>query len=92
MCRIKERKNEIEARNLNDNFVNVTLSDANAIANFKLREKSFPVGHQICKISGDRLITKISARLRTGHHRGMKIDRVGGRTYRNCEITVRIQS
>ncbi|GFT95822.1 ribonuclease H [Trichonephila clavipes] len=33
-----------EARSLNnDNFVNVILLDANAVTNFKLREKSIPV-------------------------------------------------
>ncbi|GFY01410.1 RNase H domain-containing protein [Trichonephila clavipes] len=67
-----------EARNLNnDNFVNVTLLDANAVTKFKLKEKSIPVKHQIFNISGDRLITKTIARLRTGHHRGMKFDRDG---------------
>ncbi|GFU95641.1 RNase H domain-containing protein [Trichonephila clavipes] len=74
-----------EARNLNNgNFVNVTLLDANAVANFKLREKSIPVKHQICNISGDRLITKTIARLRIGIYRVIKIDRDDGRTYRNC--------
>ncbi|GFT53436.1 RNase H domain-containing protein [Trichonephila clavipes] len=59
-----------EARNLNINkFVNATLLDANAIANFKLREKSFPLKYHICDISGDRLITKIIARTRIGLHR-----------------------
>ncbi|GFW81144.1 hypothetical protein TNCV_4805121 [Trichonephila clavipes] len=42
-------------------------------------EKSSPVKPQICNISADRLITKTIARLRTGHHRGMKIDRDGRR-------------
>ncbi|GFX15429.1 RNase H domain-containing protein [Trichonephila clavipes] len=75
-----------EARNLNnDKFVNITLLDANSVANFKLREKSISVNHQICNISGDRLITKTIARLRTGHYRGMKFDRVGTRSYRNCD-------
>ncbi|GFX07681.1 uncharacterized protein TNCV_4159501 [Trichonephila clavipes] len=74
-----------EDRNLNnDNFVKVTLSDANVVTNFKLREKTIPVKHQICNTSGDRLITKIITRLRTGHHKGMKFDR-DGRTYRNCD-------
>ncbi|GFV43844.1 RNase H domain-containing protein [Trichonephila clavipes] len=67
-----------EDRNLNsDNFVCITLLDANTVANFKLREKSIPVKHQICNISGDRLITKTIARLRADHYRGMKFDRDG---------------
>ncbi|GFU85116.1 uncharacterized protein TNCV_1553791 [Trichonephila clavipes] len=67
------------------NFVNITLLDANAVTNFKLREKSIPVKHQICNISEDHLITKIIARIRTGHYRGMKFDRDGKRSYRNCD-------
>ncbi|GFU64008.1 RNase H domain-containing protein [Trichonephila clavipes] len=75
-----------EAINLNnDNFVNITSLDANAVANFKLREKSIPVKHQIYNISGDLLITKTIARLRTGHYREMKFDRDGRRSYRNCD-------
>ncbi|GFW40468.1 hypothetical protein TNCV_1020251 [Trichonephila clavipes] len=34
---------------------------------------------------GDRLITRNIARLRTGHHRGMKFDRDGRRSYRNWD-------
>ncbi|GFU93052.1 RNase H domain-containing protein [Trichonephila clavipes] len=80
-----------EARNLNnDNFVNVTLLDANVVPNFKLREKSIPVNHQICNKRGERLITKAIARLRTGHHRGMKFDR-NGRIYRNCDNCLDIE-
>ncbi|GFX29018.1 RNase H domain-containing protein [Trichonephila clavipes] len=76
-----------EARNLNnDNFVNITLLDANAVANFKLREK-----YQICNISGNRLITITIARLRTGHYRGMKFDRVSRRYYRNCDKCLDIE-
>ncbi|GFW18290.1 hypothetical protein TNCV_4008291 [Trichonephila clavipes] len=64
-----------EARNLNkDNFVNIILLDVNTVADFKLREESIPVKHQI---SGDRLITKTIGRRRTGHYRGMKFDRGG---------------
>ncbi|GFU58506.1 uncharacterized protein TNCV_697651 [Trichonephila clavipes] len=75
-----------EARNLNnDNFVSITLLDANAVENFKLRKNSIPLRHQICNISGDRLITKTIARLRTGNYRGMKFDRDGRRSYRNCD-------
>ncbi|GFS66987.1 RNase H domain-containing protein [Trichonephila clavipes] len=75
-----------EARNLNnDNFVNITLLDANAVKNFKLKGKSIPVKHQICNISGNRFITKTIARPRTGHYRGMKLDRDGRRSYRNCD-------
>ncbi|GFU70437.1 RNase H domain-containing protein [Trichonephila clavipes] len=75
-----------EARNLNhDNFVNVTLLDPNAVTSFKWREKSIPVKLQICNISGDRLITKTIARLRTDPHRGMQFYRDGSRFYRNCE-------
>ncbi|GFT14554.1 RNase H domain-containing protein [Trichonephila clavipes] len=75
-----------EARNLNYyRFVNITLLDANAVANFKLREKSIPVNHQICDISGDRLTTKAIARLRTGHYRGMKLDGVVRRSYQNFD-------
>ncbi|GFU94955.1 RNase H domain-containing protein [Trichonephila clavipes] len=71
-----------EARNLNnDKFVNVTLLDAN----FKLREKSIPEKYQICNISRDLLIPKFIARLRTGHYRGMKFDRDGRRSDRNCD-------
>ncbi|GFV19373.1 RNase H domain-containing protein [Trichonephila clavipes] len=74
-----------EARNLNNNsFINVTLLDANAVPNFKLREKSIPLKHQICNISGDRLTTKTIGRLRTGRLRGMKFERDGRRTYKNC--------
>ncbi|GFS97416.1 hypothetical protein TNCV_733511 [Trichonephila clavipes] len=41
-----------EARNLNsENLVNVALLGANAVANFKLREKSILVKHQLCNIS-----------------------------------------
>ncbi|GFX11664.1 RNase H domain-containing protein [Trichonephila clavipes] len=75
-----------EARNLNYyRFVNITLLDANAVANFKLREKSIPVKHQICNISGDRLITKAIAKLRTGRYRGMKFDGDGRRSYQNFD-------
>ncbi|GFX53303.1 RNase H domain-containing protein [Trichonephila clavipes] len=74
-----------EARNLNnDNFVNVTLLDANIIANFKLREKSIPVKHRICIISENHLITKATAKLKIGNHKGMKIDK-HSRTCRNCD-------
>ncbi|GFW64625.1 uncharacterized protein TNCV_700311 [Trichonephila clavipes] len=79
-------KVEKEARNPNyDNFVNVTLLDANPISNFKLREMSIPVNHQFCNINRDRLITKTLARLRTGDYRRMMVDRDGRRTYRNCD-------
>ncbi|GFV83315.1 uncharacterized protein TNCV_1900411 [Trichonephila clavipes] len=44
------------------------------------------VKHQICNISGDRLITKTIARIRTALHRRMEFDRDGGKTYRNCDI------
>ncbi|GFW82806.1 uncharacterized protein TNCV_3493761 [Trichonephila clavipes] len=83
-----------EARYLNnDNFVNVTLLDANDITNFKLREKSIPVKHQICHISEGRLIyiTKTFTRLRTGHLRVMQFDRDGIRTYRNCDNCLDIE-
>ncbi|GFW19298.1 hypothetical protein TNCV_256251 [Trichonephila clavipes] len=71
-----------EARDINnDNFINVTLLDANAVTNFTLREKSIPVKHQICNISGNRLIKKTIAWLRTGHPRGMKFDMIGRRGY-----------
>ncbi|GFT04703.1 hypothetical protein TNCV_334521 [Trichonephila clavipes] len=53
------------------------------VANLKLKEKSIPVKHQLCNISGDRLITETAARLRTCHYRGMKFDRDDKRTYRN---------
>ncbi|GFT60846.1 RNase H domain-containing protein [Trichonephila clavipes] len=73
-----------EAGNLkNDNFVNVTLLDGNAVTNFKLREESIPVKHQLCNRNGDYLIT--NTRIRTGHYDGMKIDWEGKRTYRNCD-------
>ncbi|GFV45841.1 uncharacterized protein TNCV_2322011 [Trichonephila clavipes] len=60
-------------------------ADANAVANFKLREKSIPAKHQIFNIRGDSPITKTIARLRTGHYIGMKFDRYGRRPYRNCD-------
>ncbi|GFW00369.1 RNase H domain-containing protein [Trichonephila clavipes] len=76
-------------RNINnDNFVSVTLLDANAIASFKLRGKSIPVQHPICNISGDCFKTKTIAGLRIRYYRGMNIDRDGKRIYRNCIITV----
>ncbi|GFW92197.1 hypothetical protein TNCV_3540831 [Trichonephila clavipes] len=37
------------------------VKDANAVASFKLREKSIPVKHQLCNISGDHMITKTIA-------------------------------
>ncbi|GFW22571.1 uncharacterized protein TNCV_1478681 [Trichonephila clavipes] len=58
---------------------------ANAVTNFKLREKSIPAKHQICNISRDRLIAKTIAGLRTGHYRGMKFDRDDSKYYRNCD-------
>ncbi|GFX18991.1 RNase H domain-containing protein [Trichonephila clavipes] len=69
----------------NDNFVNVTLLTANAVTNFKLREKSISVKRQICNRSGGRFLTKTIARLRRGHHIGMNFDRDSRRTYRNCD-------
>ncbi|GFV33659.1 uncharacterized protein TNCV_4567741 [Trichonephila clavipes] len=52
-----------EAKNLNnDNIVNITLLNGKALANFKLRENSIPVKHQICNIRGDHLIIKTIAR------------------------------
>ncbi|GFS97733.1 uncharacterized protein TNCV_2558871 [Trichonephila clavipes] len=72
-------------------FVNITLLDANAVANFKLREKLIPVKYQICNISGGRLITKTVAWLRTGHYRGLKFDRDGRRSYRNCDNCLHIE-
>ncbi|GFV55454.1 uncharacterized protein TNCV_3776411 [Trichonephila clavipes] len=81
-----------EGRNLNnDNFVNGTVSDANAVINFKLREKSIPVKHQIFNISGDRLIAKTIARLRTGHHEGMKFGRDNRRIFRNYDNCLDIE-
>ncbi|GFS62083.1 uncharacterized protein TNCV_476501 [Trichonephila clavipes] len=44
-----------------------------------------PVKHQICNISGDHPKPKIITRLRTGHHRRMKFNRDGRRTYRSCD-------
>ncbi|GFV48531.1 hypothetical protein TNCV_5068161 [Trichonephila clavipes] len=74
-----------EVQNLNnDNFVNITSVDANAAANFKLREKSIPVNYQIYNISGDFLITKTIARLRTCHYRGNKFNK-DGRSYRSYD-------
>ncbi|GFU20098.1 RNase H domain-containing protein [Trichonephila clavipes] len=61
------------------------LLDANAVPNFILREKSIPVKHQICNISGDHSVTKAIARLRTGHPRVMKFDKDGRRNYTNCD-------
>ncbi|GFX31338.1 uncharacterized protein TNCV_2061561 [Trichonephila clavipes] len=83
-----------EVRNLNnDNLVNVTLADANAVANFKLREITILAKRQLCNIlSGDRLITKTIARLRIGHYRGMKIDRDGREEITGIVITVQIRS
>ncbi|GFX59818.1 hypothetical protein TNCV_1778571 [Trichonephila clavipes] len=69
---------------IDDNLINVTLLDANAATNLKLRKKSSPVKHQLCNISGDRLITEIIPRLRAGHYRGMKIN-WDGKTYRKCD-------
>ncbi|GFW96427.1 uncharacterized protein TNCV_4357501 [Trichonephila clavipes] len=60
-------------------------TDANAVTNFKLKEKSIPAKHQICNISRDRLIAKTIAGLRTGHYRGMKFDRDDSKYYRNCD-------
>ncbi|GFW57723.1 RNase H domain-containing protein [Trichonephila clavipes] len=75
-----------EARNLNnDNCVNITLLNANAVENFKLRDKSIPVKHQICNVSGDRIITKTIARLRTDHYRGIKFDWDGRRSNKSCD-------
>ncbi|GFU28808.1 RNase H domain-containing protein [Trichonephila clavipes] len=75
-----------EAKNLNnDNFINLTLLYGNAVKNFKLREMSIPVKHQIYNTSGDHFVTKTIARLRTGHYRGMQIDRDGRKTYRNWD-------
>ncbi|GFX29416.1 RNase H domain-containing protein [Trichonephila clavipes] len=65
--------------------LHVDNTDANAVTNFKLREKSIPIYHQICNISGGSLIAKTIARLRSGHHKGMKFDRDGRKTYRNCD-------
>ncbi|GFT95782.1 uncharacterized protein TNCV_311401 [Trichonephila clavipes] len=65
--------------------------DTNAVTNLKLRDKSTPVKHQICNIIGDCLITKTIARVRTGHHRGMKFDRDGKRTHRNFDSCLDIE-
>ncbi|GFU37924.1 hypothetical protein TNCV_1064141 [Trichonephila clavipes] len=51
----------------------------------QIEEKSIPVTLQLCNISGERLITKTSARLRIGSYRGMNIDMVGRRTYGNSD-------
>ncbi|GFT95277.1 uncharacterized protein TNCV_3325871 [Trichonephila clavipes] len=48
------------------------------------RESSILVKHQLCNISGDRLMTKTISRLRAGYCREIKIDRDGRKTYRNC--------
>ncbi|GFW86036.1 hypothetical protein TNCV_1968441 [Trichonephila clavipes] len=65
-CNENANKLVKEARNLNnDNIVNVTLIDANAVMNFKLRDKSIFMKHQICDISGDHVVTKTFASLRT---------------------------
>ncbi|GFX87042.1 hypothetical protein TNCV_2636821 [Trichonephila clavipes] len=50
-------------RNNNENFVNVTLLNANAVTNIILRVKSIPVKHQLCNTSVDRLTAKAIARL-----------------------------
>ena len=70
--------------NLNPNKNSVSLQDANAEAKSKLRKKSIQAKDQLCEINADRLITIIIIRLRTGHYRGMKIIREGGRVYRSC--------
>ncbi|GFU56132.1 uncharacterized protein TNCV_711941 [Trichonephila clavipes] len=54
------------------------------ISNFD-REVNSCKASQLCNISGNRLVTKSIARGRRGHHRGMKINRDGRRTYRNCD-------
>ncbi|KAF8763673.1 hypothetical protein HNY73_021831 [Argiope bruennichi] len=74
-----------EARNLNIDDYNVSIQDANAIAKSKLREKSIPMKQLICNINADRSTTKTIARLRTNHHRGMKIDREGRKVYKKCD-------
>ncbi|PRD22890.1 UNVERIFIED_CONTAM: hypothetical protein NCL1_47888 [Trichonephila clavipes] len=49
------------------------------------REVNYCKASQIFNISGDNLIIKTIARIRTGHYRGMKFDRDGRISYRNCD-------
>ncbi|GFU43937.1 hypothetical protein TNCV_4182161 [Trichonephila clavipes] len=62
-----------------------------AVSNFKLRDKSIPVKHQLFDISGDPHVTKTIARLRTCHYKGMKNNRDGRRTYRDCDNSSHIE-
>ncbi|GFW77812.1 hypothetical protein TNCV_3403881 [Trichonephila clavipes] len=61
------------------------VKETNAVANFKLRDKSISLKHQLRNIRGDSLMTKTTNRPRIGHYRGMKTDRDGRRTYRNWD-------
>ncbi|GFW40828.1 uncharacterized protein TNCV_4368761 [Trichonephila clavipes] len=47
--------------------------------------ESIPVKYKLCNINGNRLVSKTVDRLRTDHNRGVKIDRDGRRTYKNCD-------
>ena len=67
------------------NNINVSPLDANVSVNFKLREQSILINHQLNNMNGVRFITKTIVSLRTGHHRGMKIDADGNEIYRNCD-------
>ena len=75
-----------EARsNNNGKNKNTALLDANAFADFKLREKLYPTKCQIYKINADRLINKTIVKLRMGLHREIRIDREGKKHHRKCD-------
>ncbi|GFV70241.1 RNase H domain-containing protein [Trichonephila clavipes] len=73
-----------ESRNDDQLCPNITLADANAVANYRLLPHRYkkPL---IVDFDCSRNLTSIIARLRTGHFKGMKISSDKTRTYIPCK-------
>ncbi|UYV80899.1 TRDMT1 [Cordylochernes scorpioides] len=72
-----------EARKLSQRKEQMSVFDADALAKYKIIKQKIRKD-QICEINSERKLTKIIARLRTKHYKGMAIHPDGTRTYRAC--------
>ena len=62
--------------------------DANVEVNFKLREQTIPINHQLHNINKNRHAAKTAVRLWISHHRAMKINADGNEIIMSIMIVV----